>query len=1254
MYDIYNRKEPSKIYIAKPGKQLLGCLNGVDESSCSLDIKFIDANELSFDVYKYRDGEETAYYDYIDVMMELFVDNYGWYIIDETPALHNDGILEYLSITAKSYEYTLHNYDLSTFDVNTASSTSREMLATDNVYTYFVTPTVWYNLFRDNVLFWRDSSQHDAILEQMNEQTTYSQLKNLLVNYPKVLQSDWRISVPIDSSLRSAFSSMYSSTGSRIWQDWITAYDNNQGVTSDTVKTLAVLYPQLISYLTLEFDMYEYEFDDEFRYIKTENTLSAYELMKMETQRIKDLSLLDLVISDIPGWEIGEVDRNLYAEHVDINGVQIPLQDEVGRFEVDAQDVYSFLVTELSGYFECIFQFDTINNKINAYRIESLGIDTKIFLGFRNVQNSVEVTSAQELFTQFTVENSEGLGITYVNFGERNIEDISYFLNTKYLPEDLIIKYQSWLEFRESKRADYIQLSRDYNAKHVEGQELYNRVPADMLNISQLDSYSSQDQLREIIDNYYALIIGMLQSFIYVSSEGVTPPDKYDTYQNYTDYITAMDNYIDQLYNLIDQNKDSMAIAFKDSLYYSDYVMMREFTIPNLVVTYTNLELPSYETPQDYYDSFEYNFDDDPQKGYGWMYGINELKNYQQSHTDKMEIYKTYATAWEDIPDTEEGIAFKDKYTETEYTANHEIYQKYLNGYNSATAALERRQAEYDVIMNELDVIDGQRQELAESVNKEGYFTKPEIIRISRLLKHTDYCNDNIQYLSNLDNTDTTIDKQQEMYNEAIDELFVESHPQYVYTTSVDDLLVNNEYELFNADFNVGNFIRIGLDDETQVKLRLIGIQFNPMIYDKDLTLTYSNMVRYRQKRNDFVNLVNSALKSTKNSITARYERTSDADNTLQVTYDLVQKILQSSAFTNYTQNVQAGAVGAVAATFSSLAAGYIKTDELDAAVANITELHADSAFMKYLEANLVVASEIDVDDLKVKMAEIDTLAAGSAFVNYLQSISSTTATSVINDAYIYDAVANKITVADLAAGDIVLTNTMRIISQNENGGNVLFNGSTMQFTNGDGDVGIQIGYGEQSFPHIVITDENGTSLWTSTGITADAIADNLIVNNMISNGTISKSKLNFPIIEANEYGGVDIMQIYDGSGGKFGVEYVSFKTTTNETLAALDEKIDDSAAYTLYIDCPNGTNIKGQSVTLNAILFKNSVNVTDEFDDSCFKWTRQSSDNYGDIYWNDNHTTGTKTITVTANDVRINADFKCVFEYGDTTVTSE
>ena len=72
-----------------------------------------------------------------------------------------------------------------------------------------------------------------------------------------------------------------------------------------------------------------------------------------------------------------------------------------------------------------------------------------------------------------------------------------------------------------------------------------------------------------------------------------------------------------------------------------------------------------------------------------------------------------------------------------------------------------------------------------------------------------------------------------------------------------------------------------------------------------------------------------------------------------------------------------------------------------------------------------------------------------------------------------------------------------------------------MQFLDTEGNVGIQIGYDTNKNPSIIIKDDKGATIMTSQGITKDAIADGLIVNNMLGDKSVSKDKLNFPIVEA-------------------------------------------------------------------------------------------------------------------------------------------
>ena len=594
--NIYQRTEASRIYLARPNKRLLGALNGIDESTCNLTIDFINADEISFDVYRYLGVskssqnntwygyyEESSWYHYVDILMEIYVDGFGWFFIDESPTVHNDGIKEYKSVIAKSYEYTLHQYDLETFDVNTATSTSREMIAEDNVYTYYSSAEVHYNIFRDRVLFYRDTSEHKALLNEVNEHTTYAQLQELLVNYPNFVKTSWRIQFDLENIVDGLTQARDEATDTHEAEHYQDLINNASTLTADFIKTDLILYPNLIKYLPLIIDKKKRKYDEkEDSYIETDEDLRVDEFVELEYKRIKDLSLLDLCLSDVPDtWTIGYVDTTFPEDengnllYKDTNGNPLLLKDETGSFEIDAQDVYTFMVNELAGYFNCVFQFDTVNNIINVYRIESIGKDTRIFLNFRNVENEVTITPSQELFTQFTVENSEGLGITNVNFGQREIEDISYFLKPEYLPQDLIDKYKRYIADRESKRDAYVELSRQYNKQLEKCNEIINLVPSDMLNTSQLKNFKSKEQLEESIANYYALLVGMLKAFIFQETDGDRIPKEYseDDYDSFNAYIDAWNEYIDYLKDLVDTNNPAGegVVTFEGSVYYNTY-----------------------------------------------------------------------------------------------------------------------------------------------------------------------------------------------------------------------------------------------------------------------------------------------------------------------------------------------------------------------------------------------------------------------------------------------------------------------------------------------------------------------------------------------------------------------------------------------------------------------------------------------------------------------------------------------------------
>ena len=167
-------------------------------------------------------------------------------------------------------------------------------------------------------------------------------------------------------------------------------------------------------------------------------------------------SLIHLVLEKCPDWTIGHVDNELYT---------------IERcFEVDRNDVYSFLTTEVSEAFECIFDFDTINHIINIYRKDTIGEDTNIHVSYSNLTKEVNISSStDDIKTCLKITGANELNIREVNMGYDSIYNINYFHSLEYMSQDLYDAFSIWKELWNSKVDDYEELVVQY-------QKYYNDI----------------------------------------------------------------------------------------------------------------------------------------------------------------------------------------------------------------------------------------------------------------------------------------------------------------------------------------------------------------------------------------------------------------------------------------------------------------------------------------------------------------------------------------------------------------------------------------------------------------------------------------------------------------------------------------------------------------------------------------------------------------------------------------------------------
>ena len=940
----------------------------------------------------------------------------------------------------------------------------------------------------------------------------------------------------------------------------------------------------------------------------------AKEQIKFYNEKNHQLSLVNILVEKVPGWKVGYVD-NIPKEYKTIeNGEVITesiyLKDEIGKFDLDYSDVYSFITQEFEKFFNCIVEFDYENLIVNFYRVENFGKNTNITIGFRNVENSNEVTIDEEnIFTKVRVSGANDLGIEQCNGGSNYLFYLDRFwLNNKFLSDPTIEKYKRWETFCVQARIDYTALSKEWNIQQDKISELYIRIPTGDCDPDKWDKLSDTELLT-LKKDYEAQKLGYEK--LYVDEEG-----NFD--------INALN-------------------ASPDANIYHQIV---DTILPNIQIEIDNRKLPTSEGEKDFIEEYLTNWK---------YYGINELEIKLKSYQDQAKLLAKshYDLTWERYQElskqdpekypalTEDG--FKDKHNIYEKNA----YQMDENNKDSCAAALKARRDEVKKEEEKQKEISKKRTALSQKMSLEtwsddtlGSFSKEELSELYHITKQTPYTNENI-FTTNQDSLTDIVTTQSELCRVALEELQTYSIPQTIYSTSLDNLVSASGMKLHAETLDYGSFIWLGLRDDYYVKLRVMSISYNPFLFDNNFSLSFSNMIKSTSNRDDFMQILGSSSnlggESSRNNVSGNLQLSDDN------IYEILNKLLQSSAFNNKVQNIVNGSGGSI---IGGTGGNYITPGTLEAEMIKCIDIHAENGFFQYLQAELIsvgkiVAESGDFKKLQAKVGNIDDLLAGNVSAELGHIIKLTAENVVIDEAVIRQLIASQITVSMLKAGTI---NADKFNIESEDGGMAIA-GNTMQFKDKNGTVRIQIGRDSNNDFTFCLYDETGKGvLIDSTGIKDSAIEDGLIKNDMIADSTIGKDKLAFSAVEQDADGKIHVSDvIVNGQGIN-----ASF-TTIQNSMSDMQTQIDGikvSTPYTLNIFSSNGTTFRPGMIntTLSPTLYLGQSDITDMYDETHFIWTRQSPDSDGDHYWNTAHANGTKGLHITNEDVFGGASFTCSF----------
>ena len=220
--------------------------------------------------------------------------------------------------------------------------------------------------------------------------------------------------------------------------------------------------------------------------------------------------------------------------------------------------------------------------------------------------------------------------------------------------------------------------------------------------------------------------------------------------------------------------------------------------------------------------------------------------------------------------------------------------------------AIDALQPSIDVIVNEQNEIQNVRKQLANDCLMDNWneFTEKELETLYTLIKQADYSNNNI-LTTNLDDIVTTVDAQEELYQDAKIALSEKAQVQLSFELEMDNLFALEDFEPLKDSVDLLRFIRvsIGLYDNEFTKLRIITISRNPLIPAETLEVKFSNMTYSLQGLSDLASLFDSMNGGSNSGNGGSGGNSSGTygqnDAEIQIANNMLSALLRSKQYTN-------------------------------------------------------------------------------------------------------------------------------------------------------------------------------------------------------------------------------------------------------------------------------------------------------------------------------------------------------------------
>ncbi len=584
--------------------------------------------------------------------------------------------------------------------------------------------------------------------------------------------------------------------------------------------------------------------------------------------------------------ECSLLNRALYKmPHYSIKHVDTSLMNIQRTFSADGTDVYSLFVNTIAEEIGCLFTFDSTDRTVSAYDLQTscvdcgergefsdvcpkcgstnlkyYGEDTTVYVDTENLAESVKlVVDTDSVKNCFKLEaGDDDMTAAVVNLNPNGSDYIYYFSEEqkKDMPKELVSKLES-----------YDKLVASY-------EEEYEKVVADMYEaIDKILYYTSGMMPKQENDPTNAELEAAK-----LTAEALSPMSLTDvTSSTSTATVnTALKNY---------------AKVFVKSGYFKIEINEGEFT---------------YAGEKEDESAKEGESSKKDKKGYGYWYGNFKITNYSDeedvkiSNLIKIEINEDFDTFIEQkikkklaLDSEEEGSIFdvlsieklddfKDALTyyglnrlTSFYDAvqgcldimiemdqgkeNAELYEEmyvpYYDKLQACQAEMDARQKTIDEWGDKLDAAEKRRNEIQKELDFENYLGADMYKDFCCYKREDKYTNDN--YISDGFENDEIFKRAREFIEAAKAELVKSGERQRQLSATMSNLLCMEEFEPIKDYFQLGNFIRVGIDGQVY-RLRLISYQIS-FGSIQNIDVEFSDVTKLHNGMSDLQSILNQA-----------------------------------------------------------------------------------------------------------------------------------------------------------------------------------------------------------------------------------------------------------------------------------------------------------------------------------------------------------------------------------------------------------